>query len=124
MGNLADVATVLVVEDNTDLLEIYAEMLSMDSHTTRAVETAPEAIEALHRARPDVLVLDLTITGGFEPVLEVLRARPELAAVKVILVSGARDLAEQAATWGATYLRKPFMPEELLAAVACVLAPG
>jgi DNA-binding response OmpR family regulator len=112
------VAAVLVVEDNADLRDMYEEILSIGNHATRTAETADEAIAALHVARPDVLVLDLGIAGGIAPVMEALRATPALAGVHVILASGARDLVEQATTWGAAYLQKPFAPELLLEAVA------
>ena len=110
-------ASVLLVEDNADLRELYQDILSMGSHATRSAETADEALAALAVGHLDVLVLDLGISGGFEPVLVALRARPELARVKVILASGARDLVEQAQAWGTTYLQKPFGPDKLLAAV-------
>ncbi len=113
----------LVVEDNADLREMYEEILSIDSHVTRTVETADEALEALAAARPAVVVLDLGIAGGIEPVMDALRERPELAGVKVILASGARDLLERAEALGAAYLQKPFAPEKLLEAVQQATRP-
>lgn len=110
-------ASVLVVEDNADLRDMYAEILSLGRHTTRTVETAAEAIAALAAGRPDVVVLDLGIAGGVEPVMAALRATSELSGVRVILASGARDLVERAQTLGTAYLQKPFAPELLLEAV-------
>jgi DNA-binding response OmpR family regulator len=66
-----------------------------------------------------VVVLDLGIAGGVEPVLDALRGDPP---VHVILASGARDLPERAAAIGATYLQKPFGPEQLLQALTDVLS--
>lgn len=107
-------ASVLVVEDNPDLRDMYAEILSMGDHDTRTAETAAEAVAAVQVERPSVLVLDLGIAGGVEPVLAELRGEPRVA---VILASGARDLAERASEIGAQYLQKPFGPEQLLEAV-------
>ena len=105
--------TILVVEDNADLREMYQEILSMVGHTVRSAETAAEAIAALSAERPAVLVLDLGIAGGVEPVLAAAGTR-----VGVILASGARDLPQRAAALGAAEsLLKPFGPEQLLAAV-------
>lgn len=101
---------------------MYAEILSIGGHETRAVETAEEAIEAIAAARPEVIVLDLGIAGGVEPVLGALRdgGGPPVA---LILASGARDLGDQAAALGAAaYLQKPFGPEQLLGAVERVTA--
>jgi DNA-binding NtrC family response regulator len=108
------VASVLVIEDNADLRDMYAEILAIGGHAARAVETAEEAITAIAAARPEVVVLDLGIAGGSEPVVQALRAGPPVA---LILASGARDLAEQAAALGAAHLQKPFAPDQLLDAV-------
>lgn len=108
-------ASVLVVEDNADLREMYAEiLLGLGGHSTKAVETARDALAALAAERPDVVLLDLGIVGGIDDVVAELRKGPPAA---LILASGARDLAEKAAALGAAYLTKPFGPDVLLAAV-------
>lgn len=112
-------AFVLVIEDNADLRDMYAEILAIGGHSARAVETADEALAAIAAARPDVVVLDLGIAGGPDPVVEALRAGSPVA---LILASGARDLAERAAALGAAHLQKPFAPEQLLSAVDRAMA--
>ncbi|MFT3768266.1 MAG: response regulator [Minicystis sp.] len=107
-------ASVLVIEDNADLRDMYAEILAIGGHEARAVETADEALAALAAERPEVVVLDLGIAGGPDAVIEAIRSG---APVSLILASGARDLAERAATLGAAYLQKPFAPDALLTAV-------
>ncbi|APR81193.1 Nitrogen regulation protein NtrX [Minicystis rosea] len=104
----------LIIEDNADLRDMYAEILAIGGHAARAVETAEEAIVAIRAERPEVAVLDLGIAGGAEPVVDALR---QGAPVALILASGARDLAERAAALGALCLQKPFAPEALLQAV-------
>jgi CheY-like chemotaxis protein len=117
------VALVLVIEDNADLRDMYAEILAIGGHAARAVETADEALAAIASARPEVVVLDLGIAGGPDPVVEALRTGPldEMGVPPkppaLILASGARDLAERAAALGAAHLQKPFAPEQLLQAV-------
>jgi two-component system, NtrC family, nitrogen regulation response regulator NtrX len=118
------VATVLVIEDNADLREMYAEILGMGGHAVRGVETASEALAAIEEQRPDVAVLDLGISGGSDPVIEALKS-PAAGPVALILASGARDLAERAREVGAVWLQKPFGPEKLLEAVErAALAEG
>jgi DNA-binding response OmpR family regulator len=113
------VISVLVVEDSSDLREMYQEILSMGGHAVHLSETAAEGIAALEGARPDVVLLDLGIAGGVGGLLAALR--PE---TRVILASGARDLPERAAALGAAaYLLKPFTPEQLIAAVETVVPP-
>lgn len=113
-------ASVLIVEDNADLREMYAEILAMGGHVVSAAESALEALEALEAlkpVRPDVAVLDLGIAGGVDMVVSALRAPPGARPVALILASGARDLAERAFALGAACLQKPFGPEQLLAEV-------
>jgi two-component system, cell cycle response regulator DivK len=53
-------ATILVVEDNPDLLQILRDLLSQDHR----VETARRGEEAIERARevsPDVVIMDLQL---------------------------------------------------------------
>jgi DNA-binding response OmpR family regulator len=107
------VLSVLVVEDNADLRDMYQEILTMSGHTVRLAETAAEALAIVAEARPDVVLLDLGIAGGITSLTASLGS-----GTHVILASGARDLAERAAALGAAaYLLKPFGPEQLIAAV-------
>jgi DNA-binding response OmpR family regulator len=111
------VISVLIVEDNADLRDMYQEILTMGGHAVRLAETAAEGVAALEAARPDVVLLDLGIAGGVSGLLAALR--PE---TRVILASGARDLPERAAALGVSaYLLKPFGPEQLLAAIEKVV---
>lgn len=100
---------------------MYAEILAIGGHTARAAETADEALAAIAAARPEVVVLDLGIAGGPDPVVAALRTG---APVALILASGARDLAERAAALGAAHLQKPFAPEHLLQAVDRAVKKG
>jgi DNA-binding response OmpR family regulator len=108
--------SVLVVEDSADLRDMYAEILLMEGHEVRTAESAGEAAAELARELPQVLLLDLGISGGAVGLLGNLGPQ-----TRIILASGARDLAEQAQAMGAAaYLLKPFTPEQLVAAIAKV----
>jgi two-component system nitrogen regulation response regulator NtrX len=112
-------ATVLVVEDNADLREMYAQILEMTGHEVVSAETAAEALVAIPAKKPEVAVLDLGVAGGVDAVVEALRTPP---AAGLILASGAPDLAERAAAVHAAWLLKPFGPEVLVEAVERALA--
>jgi DNA-binding response OmpR family regulator len=111
-------SSVLVVEDNADLREMYQEILAMGGHSVRLAETAAEALSAVADEAPAVLLLDLGIAGGVTELLAAVGS-----GTRVILASGARELPERAAALGAAaYLLKPFGPEQLIAAVDKVAA--
>ncbi len=115
--------SVLVVEDNADLRDMYQEILTgLGDCSVRVAETAADALAALAVEHPDVVLLDLGIAGDFAALLAAIGAG---GPTRVIVASGARDLAERAAALGAAaYLLKPFPPEALLAAVARVTGAG
>ena len=112
--------SVLVVEDNADLRDMYQEILSgLGDCSVRVAETALEALDALAVERPAVVLLDLGIPGDFPALLAALHRGN---GTRVILASGARDLPERATALGAAaYLLKPFTPEALLATVERVV---
>ena len=110
----------LLVEDNELALEILAFVLRGRGY---AVSTAANGQEALRRLRagpaPDCIVLDLRL-----PVMDGWQFRasqladPALAGVPVLLLSGLRDLPQEAAALGAAgYLQKPVGDEDLVAAL-------
>jgi CheY-like chemotaxis protein len=90
--------TVLVVEDDQDLREIISLTLQARGHT---VVTASDGAEALSWLRaqdpmPCLVLLDLMMPGmnGFE-LSATMQADPALAAIPVVVITGAPLLAKQ-----------------------------
>jgi len=110
---------VLVVEDEPNLREFVARVLADSGFSVRTAANGLHALELIDQARPDAVVLDLTLPGidGFE-VLERLRSDPANATVGVVVLSGRddRESVERSLRLGANnYLLKPFSPWELAA---------
>jgi CheY-like chemotaxis protein len=80
---------ILVVDDNADAARLLQVLLRCEGHEARVAFDGPGAIEAARLFRPDVVLLDLTLPGmsGVEAAAE-LRCRPELAACRLIAVTG------------------------------------
>lgn len=120
--------SVLVIEGNADLHEMYSAMLREAGYVVRGARCAGEAVAAIVEARPDVAVLALGISGGVARVLEALGppVPPALPArsrsVPLVLASGIRDLPELAGALGAVFVAKPFGRDELLQAVQRAIA--
>jgi DNA-binding response OmpR family regulator len=111
---------VLVVEDDSDLRETYAEALKSLGHQIHAVSTGSEALRWLPKITPDIVILDMQLPGASGGlILSYIRRYRRLVDTRVIIVSGYPDLAQGALDiWGADlYLRKPVSPSELRAAV-------
>jgi CheY-like chemotaxis protein len=108
---------VLIVEDDADLREMMAQLLTLEGYQIEAVANGREALEYLNEApRPDVILLDLMmpIMDGWE-----FRRRqqndPALADVPVIVLT-ALDQAQARANDlnGVDFLKKPLDFDRLL----------
>lgn len=117
---MSDLTDVLVVEDNDDLRELFADAIRAGGFAVDAVGGPLEALAYLRRWVPRLLLLDLMLPAvdGVDLTAE-LRRDPRLAGVPVILVSGAVNLRARAAELGAAgYLSKPVDSDRLVEAVA------
>jgi CheY-like chemotaxis protein len=115
-------ATILVVDDEPENLELMEGVLGPTGHTIRTAGGGREALKAVENDLPDLILLDLMMPGvsGFE-VCEMLRADPRTARVPIIMVTGLAQFGskERALALGAEdYLTKPIQPADVLEAVA------
>ena len=113
--------SVLVVEDNPDVLEVTVAMLAELGYAAEAVPDAARALEAVERRSFDLVVSDLVMPGSMNGVAlaRTLRARkPELP---VLLVTGYSDQAKDV-TAEFTVLRKPYKLDEMSRAIERMIA--
>jgi two-component system copper resistance phosphate regulon response regulator CusR len=125
LGHFRDLTTegrdlrrrVLVVEDETRILDFLARGLSADGMTVDWARTGPTAIKRALEQRYDLVLLDLVLPqlNGLAVLERIQDARPELP---VIVVSARGDVATKLKAFelGARdYVEKPFSLDELLA---------
>ena len=118
-------ATILVVDDEPENLELLEGILAPAGHTIRAAGGGREALQAVEADPPDLILLDLMMPSvdGFE-VCEMLRADSRTAYIPIIIVTALAQLGvkERALTLGADdYLTKPIQPADVLARVEAML---
>ena len=114
----ASQSLVLVVDDETKVLEEVSAILSRANFACRTCSTCEEAVEAVAEDTPDLIISDINLHGqsGLE-MCERIKQNPELRDVPVMFLSGAQipDIIRRSHAVGGTYyLRKPFDPEVLL----------
>lgn len=117
-------ARLLVVEDDPGFSRAVCRMLSSQGYDITAVSNAEEAASALEEPRFDAVLLDLGLPGapGLLLLRELHRADEDLP---VIVMSGQGtmdDVIEALRHRAVDYLRKPFQPPEVFAAVERAVA--
>lgn len=93
----ANVAKLLLVEDDNNLREIYQARLSAEGYEIVAAQNGEEALSIAKQHRPDLIISDVMMPriSGFE-MLDILRATPELANTKVIMLTALGQAEDQA----------------------------
>lgn len=118
-------ALVLVVDDETDLRQLAADVLSCHGYDVVQAGHGQEAIVRLCEHIPDLVVLDLNmpVMNGWQFRAEQLRLPDgHLTAIPVLLLTGEDRPDEHVATLRAVGLiKKPFDPDELLHAIQAAL---
>jgi len=109
---------VLVVDDDPIIRNLVSEVLAEEDYDVEAVSDGREALAAVDRNPPAVMLLDMRM-----PVLDgwtvAQRLRERRHRVPIVVMTGVEDAPECcAAVHADAYLSKPFVLSELLSAVA------
>ena len=80
--------TILLVEDDDNLANVYETRLQAEGFKTHRVANGEDALQAVLQAKPDLIILDVMMpkVSGFD-VLDILRNTPETADAKVIMLT-------------------------------------
>ena len=112
-------AKVMVVDDNTDVLEVVSAMLAVGGYESSLKETAAELKSSFSGPQPDVILLDLVLPDGSG--LELLPLiKKEWPDTEVIVLTGhaTLDAAVEATKKGAYHFqKKPFDHKTLLLSI-------
>jgi len=120
--------TALVVDDNRDTADSIAKMLSLLGFQAKPVYSPRQAIEAMSRGLPSLLVLDVHMQGvdGGE-VIRFIRRDPMLAPVPILAVSSDTQDAIVAGVLAAganAFLAKPIEFDALEETLGRIVKPA
>jgi len=114
--------TVLMVEDEVELVRVLRDYLERAGFRVQTASTGPEAVSQFQHSTPDIVLLDLNLPGMDG--LDVARAMRRTTSVPIIMVTARVDEADRLVglELGADdYVVKPFSPRELVARIRAVL---
>jgi DNA-binding response OmpR family regulator len=117
---------ILVVDDDTQTLEVIAELLDIHGHTVRCASNGLMALELVASFMPEVVLLDLGMPDldGYQ-VAAALRRQHSSAKVLVVALTGHGDYASRVRVRDSGFhmhIVKPASVETLLMAVNAVPA--
>ena len=116
--------TLLVVDDNEDILELFRGYLGPHRYRVITAQTAPEALEKAREFQPYAVTLDLMMPDqdGWE-VLQRLLHQPDTRHIPVIVCSVLRQKELALSLGAAAFLEKPVTEQTLVATLAALENP-
>ena len=120
--------SILVVDDEQEILELVNYNLAKEGYSVVGVGTGEDALEATRIKMPDLVILDLMLPGvdGLE-VCRRLKGDPKTQHIPIVMLTakgGEADIVAGLELGAADYVTKPFSPRVLSARVRAVLRRG
>jgi len=103
--------TVLIVEDEEDAAELFAEMMRVSGFRVLKTSSSAPAISIMNAEKPDVVILDIMMpeVSGLD-ILRQMRIDPGLSNIPVVVVSAKSmpaDIKNGMEAGASTYITKP-----------------
>lgn len=114
--------SILVIDDDKNILEIISLYLSKEGFTVYTGERGDTALELFKKVKPALVVLDVMLPGmdGFS-VLNQIRAESEVPIIMLTARGGTPERVQGLELGADDYMPKPFDAKELLARIKAVL---
>ena len=112
---------ILVVEDQEDNRQIIRDLLSATDYKIIEAESGEQALEAVAKQRPDLILMDIQLPGidGYE-VTRRIKADAAMRSIPIIAVTSYALSGEEQKARAAgcdEYVPKPYSPRQLLAKI-------
>lgn len=119
-------AKILVADDSTYARSRSRTLLEEMGHEAIEASDGAQAVDAVRRSKPDIILLDLTmpVLDGLSALREILTVDPE-ARVVIVTATGQDRIVLEAIKVGARdFVMKPFDAEVLREVLTSMLTPG
>ncbi len=120
---MTETKTVMVVDDEPDVLLSVAQILESNNYRTIKAKDGYECLECLKEVTPDVLLLDIMMPGlTSKEILEMIAKESSLSQVKIIFLTAVHSQeAEEggllASRQVVDFIEKPFTVRRMLDAI-------
>lgn len=113
---------VLVVEDDRWLAQLQTDILKGAGHEVSIASNAIEAIDAIDGFKPEVMVLDVLLTGSTAfALLHEMQSHPDIASLPIVLCTNMADALDLDTVkhYGVKRVidKTTMQPEDLVAAI-------
>jgi DNA-binding response OmpR family regulator len=117
---------ILIADDEPHIVTALEFLLQASGYEVQIARNGDEALALIASGRPHLVLLDvmMPVRSGYDVCREI-RARPGLAATKVVMLSakgGQADVARGLEAGADLYITKPFSNRELLDRIRQLLA--
>jgi DNA-binding response OmpR family regulator len=117
---------ILVLDDEQDLTFLLSTVLEFNRYNVKTENEPAKAIEDLKKQKYDLLITDLKMDEmtGMD-VIEAVRDKLELNDLKIIMLTSCdldHDQMKKLANYNVTYLKKPFLPNEIVQKITSLFA--
>ncbi|ONI91688.1 DNA-binding response regulator [Saccharothrix sp. ALI-22-I] len=116
-------ATVLVVDDEPNILELLSAALRLSGFTVHAADCGAEAMASVRRVRPDIVVVDVMLpdTDGFSLARSLRTVHDQLPVLFLTARDAVEDRIAGLTAGGDDYVTKPFSLEEVVLRLWAIL---
>jgi len=116
---------IIIVEDDPDICEILEYNLEQESFDVVIFHDGKQALEAITKDTPDLLLLDLMLPGlnGLE-IARIIRKDEQISNIPIIMItarSQEMDVLQGLELGADDYITKPFRPREVIARIKALL---
>jgi len=114
--------TVLVVDDNPSIVDIFVNMLEQGGYRVLSATSGEVALEILKNSRPDMILLDILMQpmDGWETLEQIKASPPNIASIPVMMLTAKPLSPDEAQKFGLSiedYINKPITRRALYDAI-------
>jgi CheY-like chemotaxis protein len=119
-------SSIIIAEDSSELAGILKALLSTQGHVVSGIAaTGAEAIELVKKINPDLVLMDIKLSGSMDGINAAANIKTGRADIPVIFLTGLVDTETRTKAMKvkpSAYITKPFSCRDLLRSVDRALA--